>query len=139
MTSHSDFDPRPVLPLLWLTVLLNSLLRDAHEVLRPGFLAEIANGTLNGTALGDLFFVMGALVLQVPVAMVVLSRILPPRALCWTSVVTVGLTLLGIVFADRADGDDLVFIIAQSVALLSILWLLFRWRRTESWANTAIS
>ncbi|MDJ0628058.1 MAG: DUF6326 family protein [Rhodobacter sp.] len=119
--SRPDGDLRPALSALWTTVLINALLRDAHEILRPGFLHEVMGGTLNGTVLSDGLFVGAALILQIPVMLVALTHILPLRGALWINLVAAPLVGLTIVAGDRVDTDDWIFAGFQLAALAGIL------------------
>ncbi len=122
-TSEAAHDNRAVLSALWITVLLNVLFRDVHEILRPGLIAEVMTGSLNGVALTDGVFLGAALLLQIPIAMVVLSHVLPPATNRRVNSVAALAALMALAAGDRVDADDAVFAVVQALALLVILWL----------------
>lgn len=69
-----------LLSALWLAYLFNIVFRDIHEFIRPGFLQEVMTGTLHGTPLGGGLLLLGGILVNVPIAMVVLSVALSPKA-----------------------------------------------------------
>jgi hypothetical protein len=57
---------------------LGLLFRDVHEILRRGFIEELANAaTVYGVEVTQTTLVISGLVLQLPLAMVILVRVLP--------------------------------------------------------------
>jgi hypothetical protein len=101
---------KSVLSTAWIFVLLNVIFRDLHELFRPGMLQEMLSGTVNGVTVTDQVLLLGGIMLQLPLAMVLLSRVLPDRASRWANVVA-ALAAIAIVFVptlvtSTPDPDD---------------------------------
>ncbi len=110
------------LSTLWIFVLLNVLFRDVHELFRPGFLQEIMAGTVSE----ELLLLAGVL-LEIPIAMVVLSRVLRYRLNRWANVIA-GVATIAFVLSNGAnDLDDVFFLAVEIVALLAIVWYAWTW------------
>jgi len=71
---------RPVLlQTLWLFVMLNYLYADVLGLLDPLILRQVLRGSVDGLALTRPFLLGAAIMMEVPIAMVALSRLLPYR------------------------------------------------------------
>ena len=69
-------DIKALLSTLWIFVLFNMLFRDLHDFVRPGLLEEMMAGVVNGTQITDELLLVGGIMVEIPIAMVLLSRIL---------------------------------------------------------------
>ena len=90
----TDLDRKSLLSTLWIFVLLNMIYADILGMLRPGylqFLEEISQQLTGGMVL------LFAVLMEVAIAMVVLSRILPYKANRWAHFIAVPLTILWVV------------------------------------------
>ena len=121
-----------LLSTLWIYVLLSMLFRDVHEFFRDGFISELANaGTVNGTEVTGTTLLVFGLVLQLPLAMVVLARVLPRQISRVANTVVAVLMALGVVGVWPKDADDIVFGIFQLVALAAIVIICHRWHHID--------
>jgi hypothetical protein len=125
-------DRKSVLSTAWIFVLLNVIFRDLHELLRPGMLQEMLSGTVNGVTVTDQVLLLGGIMLQLPLAMVLLSRVLPDRASRWANLVaalaSAAIVLVPTLVTSMPDPDDLLFAAAELVGLLFIIGYAWTWR-----------
>lgn len=118
---------RFVLSGLWVYLLLNMLFRDMHELFRAGFLEQALNGIVDGNVVTEQNLLYGGIALQVPLGMVVLSRMLKTPANRWLNQIAATLMLVGIVaFNTNPDWDDMLFASMEAMALLGILVVAWR-------------
>jgi len=116
-----------LLSLLWIFVLLNMIFRDLHQFLNKGFIHELLNSDIPET-----FMLLFGVLLEIPILMVVLSKILGPRANKWANFLAVAITLAGILYsATSADLDDIFFGLVEIVALFIILRVAFKLHTSE--------
>jgi hypothetical protein len=127
----ADDHRKALLFTLWVFVLLNMVYADIIGMLRPGYLEtlEQMSQKLSGGAV-----LMFAVFMEIPIGMVLLSRILKRRANRWVHFVTIPLTILWVVVPSLMPGlgDDTplsyVFFASVEVATLCVmLWLVWRW------------
>ncbi len=107
--------------ILWVCVVLNIILADIVGFLHPGVLERIITGSVGFTLTQELLLVFSVL-LQIPVAMVFLSRILAPRANRWLNTAAVLLTALFVVGGGSGTLSYVFFASLEMVAMLGILW-----------------
>ena len=75
-----QLEKRALLSSLWLFVLLNLIFRDIHEIVKAEFLTDALNGIYNGREVTEAMFLLGGIIVEVPVAMMLMAWILPIRA-----------------------------------------------------------
>ncbi len=110
-------------------MLLLNLFRDIHEVLRPGFVDELAHdGTVYGTQVSDSTLLGSGLVLVFLVSVVVLARILPRRPNRRVNVVAAALMTLGVLALWPKDPDDFLFGAVQLIGVALVVTVCVRWR-----------
>ncbi len=111
-------EKKALLSTAWIFVLINMLFRDIHEVFRPGMLEEL----LTASAVGEGMMLVGGLMVELPIAMVLLSRLLPHAA---NRRLNVGAGLLMMVtvvgFNLAPDWDDVLFMAAELLGLALML------------------
>ncbi|WP_343486150.1 DUF6326 family protein [Allomuricauda sp. d1] len=115
-------EARPLLSTLWIFILLNMIFRDLHQFASEGFIEEIMSLKISE----ELLLVYG-FVLEIPILMVVLSRILNDKANKWANTIAVLITGLGMLSAlASADMDDIFFTIMEFAAFTGIIIIAFR-------------
>jgi hypothetical protein len=76
----NHLDKKTVLSTLWIFALLNYLYCDVMSLMDPELLRQFLAGTLNGLHVNDTFLLGGAILMEIPIAMILLSRILNHKA-----------------------------------------------------------
>ena len=113
---------KAVLSTLWIFILLNMLFRDMHEFARAGFIEEIMSMVVAQETL-----LIAGIVLEIPIGMVILSRLLPYR---WNRLANIVASIFVIVIAlsfGTNDLDDIWFLGVEVIALLGIIWYAWTW------------
>ncbi|MGB5759695.1 MAG: DUF6326 family protein [Acidimicrobiales bacterium] len=124
-------EKRALLSALWLFVLLNYIFRDLHEIVKAEFLADALNGMYGGREVTDAMFLLGGVIVEVPIVMMLMAWVLPLRANRWANVIVAplfGLLLIGV----PGDLDDYFHIGLMLIALASIAWQAWNWERSTS-------
>jgi len=116
------------LSTLWIFFLFNIVFRDIHELVEPGFIEEILTGNANGTPITEHMLLLGGVMIQGPIAMVVLSWLLPYRANRWTNTIVAVVYGVLITVFGATDLDDVFHLVMESAALSFIIWSAWRWR-----------
>lgn len=120
------------LSTLWLVILLNVIFRDIHEFIRPGYLEEVMARTASGAGLPEVAFLGFAVVLEIPIMMVLLARVLPKHTNSWVNLIAAPFMIIFVfsgVFIDRpADLDDLFHAGVEILLVGFIFWLAWRWQ-----------
>jgi hypothetical protein len=85
-------DGRAVLSTLWLFAVLNYLYCDVVSFMDAGLLNQYLSGTVGGMKLTQGFLLGGAVLMEISIAMVLLSRLLWFRANRWANTVAGAIT-----------------------------------------------
>lgn len=123
----TGMDIKALLSTLWIFVLLNIIFRDIHEFISPGFLEEAIRGYVDGQKITEGLIFIGAIIVEIPIAMVLLSRILKykinRRVNMVAAVITIAVTLSSVPKVPA----DIFFDVVEVVALLAIVWFSWKW------------
>ncbi|MEO1620717.1 MAG: DUF6326 family protein [Cyanobacteria bacterium J06632_3] len=115
------------LSALWIVFLLNIIFRDIHEFVEPGFIEEVMTGTLNGNPIQEHMLLLGGIMIEVPIGMIVFSRLLPYRANRWANIIIAAIYILMISLYGSTDLDDTFHLLAEIAALSCVIFLAWRW------------
>ena len=110
-----------LLSTLWLFVLLNMIFRDIHQFVKKGSIEEIMTGMVNGIEITDELMLLGGFLAEIPILMVLLSRILDDRANKWANIITGLITLA--VFATAVPSLDMDDAFHMTIEIVAILWI----------------
>jgi hypothetical protein len=119
--TNQKIKPQTLISTIWIFILLNIVFRDLHQFGKKGFLEEISSGIVNGVVISEELMLVAGILVEIPILMVLLSRILNNKANKWANIIA-GTITLG-VFATAvpsADMDDLFHLIIEVAA---ILWI----------------
>ena len=64
------------LSTLWIFVMFNYLYADVMALMDPVLLNQFLTGTINGLTINEAFLLGAAVLMEIPIAMVLLSRLL---------------------------------------------------------------
>jgi hypothetical protein len=134
MNSNSKttgIDRKVLLSTLWIFALFNVIFRDIHEIFRPGFLEEVMAGSLNGLQMTEGSLLLAAILLEIPIAMLLLSWVLKYRVNRWANIVTGAATIAFVIGNGVTDLDDIFFVTMIIVALFLIVWYAWKWPNPE--------
>ena len=126
-----EIDQKALLSTLWIFVLLNMIFRDIHEFFRPGLLGEMMTGIVNGNQVTEQVMLIGAFMVEIPILMVLLSRILNYRINRWANIIIGAVTIALVIGMGQKDLDDIFFATVEVIALSAIIWLAGKWRRQK--------
>ncbi|MDJ0724831.1 MAG: DUF6326 family protein [Prochloraceae cyanobacterium] len=135
MISHKKIvamDMKAKLSTLWIFFLLNLIFRDIHDLFRPGLLEQMMTGVVNGTQVTDELLLLGGIMVEIPISMVLLSRLLNYRFNRWANIIAGSITLTSIIANKPIDLDDVFFTTIEIIALGAIVWLAWQWRKQEA-------
>ena len=116
------------LSALWIFFLFNIIFRDIHEFVEPRFIEEIMTGTSNGNPITEHLLLLGGVMIEVPIAMVLLSLLLPYKVNRWTNMIVAMLYGVLVPAFGTTDLDDTFHLIMEVAALSTVIWSAWRWR-----------
>lgn len=121
-------ETRAKLSTLWIFFLLNLIFRDIHEFVEPGFIEELMTRTSNGNPVTEQMLLLGGVMIEVPIAMVLLSRLLPYRANRWANIIVAVIYISLVIIFGTTDLDDTFHMVMEIAALSFVIGSAWRWR-----------
>jgi len=124
-------DTKVLLSTLWIVVLINMLKADILSLFIPGALDEVARTSASaGVSISQLMLV-GAIMGQLGIAMIILSRVLKYRINRWVNIV-VGVVTIAYIWGGMASYPHYLFIATvETLCLLLIVWFAWKWTNPE--------
>ncbi|MEU4411006.1 DUF6326 family protein [Streptosporangium sp. NPDC023963] len=114
-------DVRARLSTLWIVVMFTMLYADVLSFLNAGFLRGLMAGHAEGVPVTPLLLVGSAVMVEIPIVMVVLSRVLRPAVTRRVTLVAAPLTAAFIIGGGSAKPHYLVLATVEVVCLAVIL------------------
>ena len=117
---------RGILSSLWIFFFINHFFMGLHEFANPAFIEQLVGG---GFAVSDSLLLMAAITIELPIIMIVLSRVLPNK-INWivnilVAVFTIGLEIMN---NPNPDLDNAFFLVAELIGFVTIIVISIRWR-----------
>ncbi len=119
------------LSTLWVFVLFNMIFADIVGFMNPGALDAIIKGEVGVQITQELLLVFSML-LEIPIAMVFLSRILQYRANRWANIVAALITILFVIGGGDTYLSYIFFASIEVVCMLLIIWYALKWPKEEA-------
>ncbi len=128
-------DKKMILSTLWIFAMLNYLYCDVMSLMDPGFLKQYLNGNVGGIQLTSGFFLGAAILMEIPTAMVLLSRVLRHGANRLANIIA-GAIMTIIQFSSLFFGSSptiyyIFFSVIEIVCTAFIVWYAWKWTSPE--------
>jgi len=123
-------DLKVILSTLWLVVMFNMIFADILTLYIPEFLNEIVTGSTPVRITQELMLGM-AVIIEIPIAMIFLSRILKYRANRWVNIIAGVITILFVVVGGSLILHYIFFAAIEVVCLSLIIWYAWKWPKQE--------
>ncbi len=131
-TPTKEIDTKILLSTLWVVVMINMLKADILSLYIPGSAEEVARTSASaGTPIPQLML-GGAIIGELAIAMVVLSRVLKQGINRWVNIV-MGIVTIAYIWGGMASYPHYIFIASvETLCLLLIIGLAWMWRNVEA-------
>jgi len=124
-------DTKVLLSTLWIVVMINMLKADILSLFIPGALDEVAKTSASAGASIPQLMLIGAIMGQLGIAMIILSRVLKYGINRWVNIV-VGIVTIVYIWGGAASYPHYIFIaVVETLCLLLIVWFAWKWRNPE--------
>lgn len=123
-------DTKAVLSTLWIVVMINMLKADILSLYIPGAASELAEFA-GETPIAQLML-GAAIIMELPIAMIFLARVLRYSVNRWTNMIVAVLTIVFVVGGGSTYPHYLFIAAIEVVCLLFIIWISWRWSPTEA-------
>jgi hypothetical protein len=125
--------PMPAkLSLLWTVIMFNMVFADILSFMYPGFLKEVLTGHAGGVHITPGFLLAAAVLTEIPIAMIVLSRILRRGVNRWANIAAGVITVAYVIGGSTHYPHGIFFSAVQVACVLLIVWYAWKWRSPEA-------
>ena len=131
-------DRKILLSTLWIFAILNYLYCDIMGIMDVNLLKQYLTGTVNGMEMNENFLLGAAILMEIPISMVLLSRILNYKANRLANIIAgILMTLVQIttLFAGAPTNYYLFCSIMEIATTIFIIWCALKWKSPDILIN----
>lgn len=126
-------DMKARLSALWTFLMFNMVFADIFSFMYPGFMKQIVTGDIaDGTQITPVFLLIAAMVTEISIAMVFLSRLLKYKANRPVNIIGGIVTILWVVGGGSATLHYIFFASVEVITSLAVIWLVWNWKNPEA-------
>jgi hypothetical protein len=130
--STKKIDTRTLLSTLWIVVMFNMLKADILSLNIPGAAEEVARTSASAGASIPQLMLVGAVLGNLAIAMIILSRVLKYGINRWVNIV-VGIVTIAYIWGGMSSYPHYIFIASvETLCLLLIIGFAWKWRNVEA-------
>lgn len=127
--STKKIDTKVLLSTLWIVVMINMLKADILSLYIPGALDELVK--FAGETPITQLMLSGAIMMEISIAMIILSRILKYKVNRWANIITSTITIVFIVGGGSTYPHYIFIATIEVICLLLIIWNAWKWSSLE--------
>jgi Family of unknown function (DUF6326) len=122
--------------ILWIFVMFNYLYCDVVGLMDPALLKQFMTGDVGGMQINQGFLLGAAILMEIPISMVLLSRVLKYGANRWANMIA-GAIMTAVQVATLFFGSlptlyYIFFSVIEITCTALIVWYAWKWTRSES-------
>jgi len=122
-----------ILSAFWIFIMINMAFADIIGFTYPGFMAKlVAGGPIDGIVVTPTLLLVGALLLEIPTAMIILSRLLKHGVNRWFNIIAAVITIIYVAGMSSPTVVYWFFCSLEIVTSLVILVLAWKWCNPET-------
>lgn len=122
-------DRKVLISTLWIFVMVNMAFADIVGFMNPGALEKVLTGSVGFKITQEILLVFSVL-LEIPIAMIILSRILERRINRLANIIAVIITCLFVISGGNTSLSYIFFATAEVLGMLVIAWYSWTWKKT---------
>ncbi len=127
----TEIDMKVMFSTLWIFVMFNMLSADILSFMDSGFLKKLMTGYAGEIQITQGFLLIAAIVLEIPIAMIFLSRVLKYRINRWANIIA-GVITIAFVIGGGSTAPHYIFLATiEVVSVLLIIWYAWKWPNPE--------
>ena len=131
-TNKITKNKKVILSALWIFATLNYLYCDVLGLMDSVLLDQYLAGEVNGMIIDQNFLLAGAILMEIPIAMVLLSLILKYKANRWTNIIAGSIKTV-VMIATMFVGPTLYYIFFGTIEIATTIFIVwYAWNWSES-------
>ena len=115
------------LSTLWIVIMFNMAFADILGLFEPGMLSQIVTGSVEGIQFTSELMLVMAIMVEIPIIMIFLSKVLPYKANRWANIIAAVITILFVVGGGSTVLSYMFFATIEVICLLLIIWYTWKW------------
>ena len=128
MLEQTSKNTKMILSTLWIVVMMNMIFADILGFMLPGALAEIMTGYGGSVKLTQAAMLIAALFLEIPIAMIFLSKVLKHKTNRLLNIIAASLTILFVVGGGSLTLHYIFLAGVEVICMLAIIVLSWKWK-----------
>jgi hypothetical protein len=122
----NQMDMKVKLSTLWIVVMINMAFADILS-----FMMEYSTGLTPAVQATQELMLVAAIMLEIPIAMIFLSRVLKYRANRWANIIAGVITIVFVIGGGSTYLHYIFFAMIEVVCMSLIIWYAWKWSRKE--------
>lgn len=131
-TFAKKIDTKDLLSTLWIVVMINMLKADILSLNIPGAAEEVARTAASAGASIPQLMLGGAIIMEMAIAMIILSRVLKYGINRWANIIVSLMTIVFIIGGGASYPHYIFIATVEVICLLLIIWFAWKWRSIEA-------
>ena len=132
LKSKEKINTKVLLSTLWIVVMINMLKADILSLYIPGAADEVAKtSATTGTPI-PLLMLGGAIMMEISIAMIILSRVLSYKLNRWVNIIVSLITIVFVVGGGVSYPHYLFIAAVEVICLLLVIWFAWNWQNPEA-------
>ena len=124
-------ETKVLLSTLWIVVMINMLKADILSLFIPGATDELAKTSASTGAPIPQLMLGGAIMMEISIVMIVLSRVLKYKVNRWTNIIASSITIVFVLGGGVSYPHYIFIATVEVICLLLIIWNAWKWRNPE--------
>lgn len=116
---------------LWIFILLNIIFRDIHQMTLKSHLEMLLTGYYNGTEVTDAIMLIGALIVNIPIGMLLVTLLLKRNLSRKLNIIAASLMPMILLTSLPTDMDDVFHLSVELIALVIIIISSVNWKHDQ--------
>lgn len=128
-------DRKAILSLLWIFVTLNYLYCDVMSLMDSNLLNQYLVGNVEGLKITDSFLLGAAILMEIPIIMVLLSRLLRYKANRWANIIAGSIKTIVMIMSMFVGTPTLYYLFFGTIEIACtsfIIWYAWRWSNPDT-------
>lgn len=125
---------KELLSILWIFVTFNYLYCDVMGLMDSSLLKQYLTGNVEGLLINESFLLYAAILMEIPIAMILLSKILNKKVNCWINIIAASIKTLAMIatlFVGNTTSYYLFFAIIEISTTIFIIGFSLYWLKQK--------
>lgn len=119
-------DIRAKLSTLWIVVMINVAMADIF-----GFMLDALSGSTPEVQVTQVVMLVFAIIMEIPIAMIILSRILKGTINRWANIIGAVITIIFVIAGGSSYLHYYFFAAVEVICMVAIIWNAWKWPVSE--------